>query len=69
MGSETNELINLLTKKSQECDKLEETLGVIILNTLHRDFNGDIMYKSGVLGNIKEALGEEKYNHYVELYS
>lgn len=63
------EIIDCLIKKNQDCQKLEDALCAILMNTLHRDFNGDIMYKSGVLSNIRIALGEEKYNYFVELYS
>jgi len=68
MENETNDLVGCLIKKSQECDKLKDALKAILMNTIHRDFGGDIMYKSGVLSNIKMALGDE-YEYYVELYT
>ena len=69
MKKQNNELVDCLIKKNQDCEILEDALKAILMNTLHRDFNGDIMYKSGVLSNIRIALGEEKYNYFVELYS
>jgi hypothetical protein len=69
MEKKENELVDLLIKKNQECDKLKDALNAILMNTIHRDFNGDIMYKSGVLSNIEMALGEEEYNRSVELYT
>lgn len=68
MKTKNSDIINLLIKKNQYCQKLEDALAAILLNTLNRHFD-DIMYKAGVLTNIKIALGEEKYNYYVELYS
>jgi hypothetical protein len=64
-----NEIINCLIKNKQDCEIFEEALRAILINTLLRDFEGDIMYKSGVLHNIRVALGDEKYNYYVDLYS
>jgi hypothetical protein len=69
MKNKSNELVDLMIKKNQECEKLKDALKAILQNTIHRDFNGDIVYKSGVLTNIKIALGEEDYNYYVELYT
>ena len=69
MKKQNNKLVDCLIKKNQDCEKLEDALKAILMNTLHRDFNGDIMYKSGVLSNIRIALGEEKYDYFVELYS
>lgn len=46
----------------------EDALVAIFINTINRKFEGDEMYKMGVLANIKMAIGEERYNHYMELY-
>ena len=48
--------------------KPEDALVAIFINTINRKFQGDEMYKMGVLANIKMAIGEERYNHYMELY-
>ena len=60
---------NMVIELSKKNSELEQVLVNILMNTIHRDFGGDIGYKSGVLMNIKTALGEEKYNYYYELYS
>lgn len=52
-----------------ENERMKSALEAILMNTLHRDFGGDYVYKVNTLGSIRVALGEEKYNHIVELYS
>ena len=64
-----NKLVDLLIEKTQECEKLKGVLKAILMNTLHRDFDGDTVYKYGVLENIRCVLGEEEYNYFVALYS
>lgn len=49
--------------------KYEDALQAIFLNTINKDFNNNRMYKAGVLMNIEMAVGKEKYNRYMELYS
>jgi len=66
---DTNDLSTLLIEKTQECDKMKHELKTILMNTIHRDFNGDVMYKAGVLTSIRLSLGDEEYNRAVELYS
>ncbi len=58
-------IINMRTR----IDDMESVLIAILQNTINRDFNGDLVYKTSVLNNIKRVLGEEKYNYYVEYYS
>jgi ATP sulfurylase len=69
MKSENNNLVKVLIKKNQDCEKLEDALKAILLNTLHRKFNNDEVYKTGVLSNIEIALGKEEYDRLLELYS
>ena len=69
MKTKNNELVDCLIKQNQYSQKLEDALKAILLNTLNRDFKGDLMYKNGVLANIKMALGKEAYKSAVELYS
>lgn len=69
MKTKNKDLVDCLIKQNQYSQKLEDALKAILLNTINRDFKEDVMYKNGVLGNIKMALGEEKYKSAVELYS
>jgi hypothetical protein len=69
MAKPNKDIVDILIKKNQDCQIMENALAAILMNTLHRDFNGDFIYKSGVLMNIKMALGDEKYEYYKELYT
>lgn len=69
MKKQNTEIVDCLIEKNQDCERLEDALRAILINTLLRDFKSDIMYKSGVLHNIRIALGDEKYNYYVDVYS
>jgi hypothetical protein len=57
-----------LILKTEECERMSNALGTILLNTINRDFDGDVIYKSGVLTNIAIALGKKKYDELVKLY-
>jgi len=69
MAKKNNDIVDILIKKNKDCQRMEDALAAILMNTIHRDFNGDFLYKAGVLSNIKIAIGEEKYEYYKELYS
>jgi len=56
-------------EKCTENEELRKSLRTILMNTINRDFGGDIMYKSCVLATIRAALGEEEYKYYEDLYT
>lgn len=62
-------LTSCLIKKNQECENLKDALKNILSNTINRDFGKDGMYKTGVLMNIKVAVGEDLYNEWIEYYT
>lgn len=45
-----------------------EALEAILLNTINRNFDGDEIYKVGVLSNIRFALGSDEYDLLVKKY-
>lgn len=62
-------MADILIKLNQDKDKMEDALKAIFMNTINRDFNGDFIYKSGVLSNIEIAIGKEKIKEWEDLYT
>ena len=69
MAKKEKDLTDCLIAKNQECERLKDALKAILMNSIHRDFGKDIMWKSGLLANIRMAFGEEEYNYWFEYYS
>lgn len=59
------DLVDCLIKQSQDMDKMKKALEAILLNTLMQK---DTVYKTGILANIRMALGEEEYERLVNFY-
>lgn len=68
MTGKNNPLLDCLTKQSKDIEAMKDALKAILMNTINRDFDGDIVYKMGVLGNIRMAVGEQQYNEWEALY-
>jgi len=58
-----------LTTLLIEQEKVAESLRNILRNTLHRDFDGDIIFKSCLMANIRLGLGDKEFERCEELYS
>jgi hypothetical protein len=47
---------------------MKDALQAILINTANRTFNGDFVYKSGVLANIELALGKKEFDRIIKTY-
>lgn len=63
------DVTKVLIDQATEVENLKSALKNILSNTINRDFGNDIMYKSGVLGNIKVAFGEKEFDRLVDYYN
>jgi hypothetical protein len=59
-------MVQLMIEQNQRIDRMETAFAAIIMNLIRHEPS---VFRSGVLANCELALGKERYDYYVGLYS